>query len=143
MKIELKRVGCFSGLVDEQLNDETKAAVRKFARYAKLALISDEASTDLLEAIHAKPARVCPLSCDAGTEIRGNKCVVIKPTAPPKPTTQPRDQTRPSPPQQTADQKAQQPDNASRRLIGQGTIYLGNQRCRLGGLSQRDRVLCD
>jgi Caspase domain len=151
MKIELKRVGCYSGPVDdEQLNDVTKAAMRKFSRYAKFALISDEASTDLLEAIHAKPARVCPLSCDAGTEIRGNKCVVIKPSAPLKPTTRPRDETRPSPRQQTADQKAPQPNDASRGLGGGGksgeTIFLGNQRCRLGGPgggARREHVLCD
>jgi uncharacterized caspase-like protein len=76
MRSELKRVGCYSGVVDdEQLNGETKAAMRKFARYAKLASISDEASIDLLEAIRGKPTPVCPLECGVRQFEKNGACI--------------------------------------------------------------------
>jgi hypothetical protein len=76
IKMELTRVGCYSGTMDDDWTAPAlKRSIVEFVRAAKLPRAPDHPSTDFLSAIRNQPARVCPLEC-AKTEIESNgKCV--------------------------------------------------------------------
>jgi peptidoglycan hydrolase-like protein with peptidoglycan-binding domain len=60
LQIELKRVGCDAGEVDGAWGDKAKTALSEFARFAKVALPSDEPSSGALQAVRNEKDRVCP-----------------------------------------------------------------------------------
>ena len=74
---ELGRVGCFSGQADGNWNATSQRSLSLFNRYAGTKLDVKVASTDALDAVKAKPSRVCPLVCDRGFEADGDKCTRI------------------------------------------------------------------
>jgi hypothetical protein len=82
LQFELKRVGCFTGEVNGEFDDATKAAWHNFTKLTSIAL-PDEASDDAVKAVRALNKRVCPLQCPAGQHAEGETCLVN--TAPPKP----------------------------------------------------------
>src|SRR5204863_5582445 len=63
---ELRRVGCLSGDPDGNWNTTSQRSLTQFNRYAKTRFDTKLASTDALDAIKTKTARVCPLVCDHG-----------------------------------------------------------------------------
>jgi hypothetical protein len=76
IKVELKRVGCYAGQVDDRWsNGKANDAVRRFAKYAKLPGVSDEPTVDLLRTIQGKSDRVCPLECDSGKIEKNGRCI--------------------------------------------------------------------
>jgi len=76
IKVELKRVGCLGGPIDEKWTGaETRSALRKFARFAKLQSAPDEPSTDFLDAIRRSTTRVCPLECSVRQIEKDGACV--------------------------------------------------------------------
>jgi hypothetical protein len=75
IKKELKRVGCFAGLVDENWTD-ARSSVAQFARHTKLAAAPAEPTSDFLELIRRMGPRVCPVDCGLGTIERQGVCVV-------------------------------------------------------------------
>jgi len=76
IKKELKRLGCFAGRVDDNWKTaETAASVQKFIKYAKLPLAVDEPAQNFLDAVRARPDRVCPLECGAREAERNGRCV--------------------------------------------------------------------
>jgi hypothetical protein len=77
VQTEMKRVGCYSGAVDGSWNAGSQRALDQFNKYAPAKLDTKLASSDALDALRAKPARVCPLVCDHGFRADGDSCTRI------------------------------------------------------------------
>ncbi|MCK1357420.1 caspase family protein [Bradyrhizobium sp. 199] len=77
VQTELGRVGCFSGAADGNWNTSTQRSLSQFNRYAGTKLDVKTASTDALDAVKAKPSRVCPLVCEHGFKADGDKCTKV------------------------------------------------------------------
>jgi len=74
---ELRRVGCLSAVADGDWKASSQRALAMFNKYAGTRLDANNASADALDAIKAKPGRVCPLVCDHGFRADGDACVKI------------------------------------------------------------------
>ncbi|WP_456622818.1 MULTISPECIES: caspase family protein [unclassified Bradyrhizobium] len=74
---ELRRVGCLTALADGDWNATSQRSLTLFNKYAGTKLDAKLASFDALDAIKAKPGRVCPLVCDHGFKADGDACVKI------------------------------------------------------------------
>jgi len=77
IKKELKRVGCYSGRIDDNWTSaETKSSVGKFVKYAKLPAAPGDPDFDFLVTIRGKSTRVCPLECSVREVEQNGRCVV-------------------------------------------------------------------
>lgn len=74
---ELRRVGCLTANVDGDWNAASQRSLTLFNKYAGTKFDTKLASFDVLNAIKAKSARVCPLVCEHGFKADGDKCVTI------------------------------------------------------------------
>ena len=74
---ELRRVGCLSADADGNWNTASQRSLTLFNRYAKTKFDTKLASTDALDTIKLKTARVCPLVCDHGYKADGEVCSKI------------------------------------------------------------------
>jgi hypothetical protein len=80
---ELKRVGCLAGDPDGVWGEQSRTALKNFARHAKADVPGDEPSNAALDATLAKPSRVCPIVCDSDEKLVGERCVAVpKPQRP-------------------------------------------------------------
>jgi hypothetical protein len=77
VQTELRRVGCLSGEADGNWNTASQRSLSLFNRYAKTKFDTKLASTDALDSIKTKTARVCPLVCEHGFKAQGDSCVKI------------------------------------------------------------------
>jgi hypothetical protein len=77
VQTELGRVGCLSGQADGNWNTASQRSLSQFNRYAGTKFDTKVASADALDAVKAKPSRVCPLVCDRGFKTDGDKCTKI------------------------------------------------------------------
>jgi len=77
VQAELRRVGCLSGEADGNWNAASQRSLSLFNRYAKTKFDTKLASTDALDTIKTKTARVCPLVCDHGFKAQGEACLKI------------------------------------------------------------------
>ncbi|MBR0843724.1 caspase family protein [Bradyrhizobium liaoningense] len=77
VQTELGRVGCFSGAADGNWTTTSQRSLSQFNRYAGTKLDVKVASTDALDAVKSKPSRVCPLVCEHGFKVDGDKCTKI------------------------------------------------------------------
>jgi uncharacterized caspase-like protein len=77
VQAELRRVGCLSAEADGNWNTSSQRSLTLFNRYAKTKLDTKLASTDALDTIKLKSARVCPLVCEHGYEANGERCTKI------------------------------------------------------------------
>jgi hypothetical protein len=77
VQAELRRVGCLSGEADGNWNAASQRSLSLFNRYAKTKFDTKLASTDALDTIKTKTARVCPLVCDHGFKAQGEACMKI------------------------------------------------------------------
>ena len=77
VQLELRRVGCFTALADGDWNAPSQRSLSTFNRYAGTKFDPKLASFDALDAIKAKPGRVCPLVCDRGFKADADTCVKI------------------------------------------------------------------
>jgi len=84
IKLELARLGCATGDIDDNWNSRAKDAVRKFNRYAKAKLGLEQPTPELMAALRGHDTRVCPLECGPGTHARGDVCVAIDRVEQPK-----------------------------------------------------------
>jgi hypothetical protein len=100
---ELKRVGCLEAEADGVWGDKSRTALKEFVRHANLSVAGDEPNLAALDAAQTKRSRVCPLACDAGEKVVGDRCV------PAAAATRPR-QVRQQPAQQ--EQRRAQPKRA-------------------------------
>lgn len=76
IKMELTRVGCYAGKLDENWTSPAlKQSIVKFVKAASLPRAPDDPSAEFLGAIRKQPSRVCPLEC-AKSEIESNgRCI--------------------------------------------------------------------
>jgi uncharacterized caspase-like protein len=76
IKKELKRVGCYSGKVDDSWGHQTlTTSMKRFVKYAKFSGASDEPSNDLLDAVRGSEPGLCPLECGPRETERNGHCV--------------------------------------------------------------------
>ncbi|PSO22079.1 caspase family protein [Bradyrhizobium sp. MOS003] len=74
---ELRRVGCLTASADGDWKASSQRSLALFNKYAGTKFDDKLASFDALDAIKAKPGRVCPLVCDRGSRADGDTCVKI------------------------------------------------------------------
>jgi uncharacterized caspase-like protein len=74
---ELRRVGCLADAESGEWSAKSQRSLTLFNKYAGTKLNTMLASSDALDAIKAKPGRVCPLVCDHGFKADGDACVKI------------------------------------------------------------------
>ena len=77
METELRRVGCLSEEADGNWTTTSQRSLTLFNRYAKTKLDTKLASTDALDTLKQKTARVCPVVCEHGYKADGNSCTRI------------------------------------------------------------------
>jgi hypothetical protein len=77
LQSELKRVGCKTGEVDGEWNASSRRALASFNDKTGTKFDVKIASIDALDAVKAKPGRVCLLECDRGSRANGDTCVKI------------------------------------------------------------------
>jgi uncharacterized caspase-like protein len=74
---ELRRVGCLSAADDGDWSAASQRSLTLFNKYAGTKFDVKLASVDALDALKAKPGRVCPLVCNFGFKADGDQCVKI------------------------------------------------------------------
>ncbi|MGR4928734.1 caspase domain-containing protein [Bradyrhizobium sp. CAR08] len=77
LQSELRRVGCLSAAADGDWNAATQRSLTLFNKYAGTQFDAKLASVDALDALKAKPGRVCPLVCNFGFKADGDQCAKI------------------------------------------------------------------
>lgn len=77
LQTELRRVGCLTNTADGDWNATSQRSLTLFNKYAGTKLDTKLATLDALDAIKAKPGRVCPLICERGFKADGDACVKI------------------------------------------------------------------
>ena len=77
LQTELRRVGCKAGGIDDEWSASARKALSLFNENAGTKFDVQLASLDALDAVRAKPGRVCPLECDRGFRVNGDHCVKI------------------------------------------------------------------
>jgi hypothetical protein len=77
VQLELRRVGCLTAAADGDWNSASEHSLSQFDKHAGMKFDVKLANTDALDAIKAKPGRVCPLVCDHGSKADGDSCVKI------------------------------------------------------------------
>ncbi|MFK4507851.1 caspase family protein [Bradyrhizobium daqingense] len=76
-QLELRRVGCQSAAATGDWNATAQRSLSTFNKYAGTKLDAKMASLEALDAIKAKPGRVCPLVCERGFKTDGDQCTKI------------------------------------------------------------------
>ena len=74
---ELRRVGCSATTADGDWSAASQRSLTLFNKYAGTQFDAKLASVDALDALKAKPGRVCPLICNFGSKADGDQCVKI------------------------------------------------------------------
>jgi len=74
---ELRRVGCLSAAADGDWNAASQRSLTLFNKYAGTQFDAKLASVDALDALKAKPGRICPLVCNFGFKADGDQCAKI------------------------------------------------------------------
>jgi uncharacterized caspase-like protein len=77
IQAELRRVGCLSGAIVDEWTTSARRSLELFNKNTGMKLDVKLASLDALDAIKAKPARICPLICNHGYKADGDSCTKI------------------------------------------------------------------
>jgi hypothetical protein len=77
LQSELRRVGCDPGTVDGAWSEKSREALGLFNRHAGTKLDTEAATVAALDVVKVQRGRICPLSCGAGQEVRGGRCVAV------------------------------------------------------------------
>jgi uncharacterized caspase-like protein len=77
LQTELRRVGCKTGEIDGEWNASSRRALSSFNDHAGTSLDTRLASIDALDVVKARTGRVCPLDCERGFRVDGERCVKI------------------------------------------------------------------
>ncbi|MCK1495479.1 caspase family protein [Bradyrhizobium sp. 180] len=77
VKSELRRVGCLTSAAEGEWTSAAQRSLTLFNKYAGTQFDVKLASSDALDALKAKPGRVCPLVCNFGFKADGDQCVKI------------------------------------------------------------------
>ncbi|MCK1681222.1 caspase family protein [Bradyrhizobium sp. 147] len=74
---EMRRVGCLTSAAEGEWTSAAQRSLTLFNKYAGTQFDVKLASSDALDALKAKPGRVCPLVCNFGFKADGDQCVKI------------------------------------------------------------------
>ncbi|MBR0904299.1 caspase family protein [Bradyrhizobium liaoningense] len=74
---ELRRVGCLTASAESEWTPAAQRSLTLFNKYAGTQFDVKLASVDALDALKAKPGRVCPLVCNFGFKADGDQCAKI------------------------------------------------------------------
>ncbi|APO52012.1 caspase family protein [Bradyrhizobium diazoefficiens] len=74
---ELRRVGCLASAAEGEWTSAAQRSMTLFNKYAGTQFDVKLVSVDALDALKAKPGRVCPLVCNFGFKADGDQCVKI------------------------------------------------------------------
>ncbi|WP_128929333.1 caspase family protein [Bradyrhizobium guangxiense] len=74
---ELRRVGCLASSAESEWTSAAQRSLTLFNKYAGTQFDAKLASVDVLDALKAKPGRVCPLVCNFGFKADGDQCAKI------------------------------------------------------------------
>jgi len=77
LRSELRRVGCLAATADGGLDKTLQRSLVLFNKHAGTHLDVKRATPDALDAIKLKSAQVCPLLCEHGFKLDGDKCSQI------------------------------------------------------------------
>lgn len=77
IQTELKRLGCYTKLVDGKWGSGSSASLASFNKYAKANLDGGNLDQGLLDALKNKQSAVCPSSCPVGMVLRNGDCQKI------------------------------------------------------------------
>ena len=77
LQSELRRVGCKTGEASGEWNASARRALSSFNDNAGTRFDVKLASLDALDAVRARTERVCPLGCERGFRVDGDRCVKI------------------------------------------------------------------
>lgn len=75
---ELKRVGCDPGEADGVWGVKAETALKSFAGYTKIAVLTEQPTIGALDALMSQKLRVCPEQCSKGERLENGKCVRIE-----------------------------------------------------------------
>ena len=120
---ELKRVGCLAGEPDGVWGEQSRTALKNFARHAKANIPGDEPSNAALDATLAKQSRVCPIVCDSDEKLVGERCVAVP--KPPRPAVKEQPTRREQPRRAWAERPAAEPSESR----GGGNSNSGKRLC--------------
>ncbi|SCB54498.1 Uncharacterized protein, contains caspase domain [Bradyrhizobium shewense] len=77
VQVELRRVGCMKAEPYSEWSETAQRSLTLFNKYAGTKFDVKLANVDVLDALRAKPGRICPLVCDRGFRADGDQCVKI------------------------------------------------------------------
>ncbi|MCK1652472.1 caspase family protein [Bradyrhizobium sp. 149] len=77
LQSELRRVGCLTSSAESEWSSAAQRSLTLFNKYAGTQFDVKLASVAALDALKAKPGRVCPLVCNFGFKADGDQCVKI------------------------------------------------------------------
>ncbi|WP_192255721.1 caspase family protein [Mesorhizobium silamurunense] len=72
---ELSRIGCLEGQADGKWGAGSRKALQDYADRQGVKLASLEPTAGLLDRLRAVGARICPLACEDGMRVQGDRCV--------------------------------------------------------------------
>ncbi|MCK1722869.1 caspase family protein [Bradyrhizobium sp. 141] len=134
---ELRRVGCLTSSAESEWSSAAQRSLTLFNKYAGTQFDVKLASLDALDALKAKPGRVCPLVCNFGFKADGDQCVKISCRAgyrvgddnecekiPEKKPVATRDESR------RRDTERKQTESAPSKPEASGQIYCSSTGCR-------------
>jgi hypothetical protein len=75
---ELKRVGCDPGNIDGDWNAASRRALENFNEHAGTNLDVEVANFSALSVVRSRMSRICPVACDRGSRVRGNRCLEVE-----------------------------------------------------------------
>ena len=144
---ELLRVGCgTSGIeIDGTWGAASREALRSFNERTRSVAVIDRPTPEALEVVRSHKDRVCPITCEPGTEQRGTSCVAIpKPQERPRHASRPPERERDRPSRVQHDMEPRRTDAPPRQAgpstssawttldpqKGESWFYVGKQRCK-------------
>jgi hypothetical protein len=74
VQTELKRIGCYTNGIDGDWGPNSQRAFEDFSKHSGTPVASAPTAVHLAT-LQAATAPVCPLVCDAGERVAGNRCV--------------------------------------------------------------------
>src|SRR5690606_30023577 len=77
LNAELRRVGCRAIGSENDWNELSRRALLAFNQHAATTFDAATPSAEALDAVRARPGRVCPLVCAAGQQPQGDICVTV------------------------------------------------------------------
>ena len=119
-------MGCLAGDPDGVWGEQSRTALKNFARHAKADIPGDEPSNAALDATLAKPSRVCPIVCDSDEKLVGERCVAVPKPQRPAVKEQP---TRREQPRRTWAERRPSAEPSEARGGGGGNSNSGKRLC--------------